>query len=87
MDTITLQNLIKEKLTDTFAPQKIELIDETDKHRKHRHFQPDKFHFQLIIQSSYLASLPKIKAHQAIYHCLDELMKTYIHALSIQINP
>ncbi len=80
-----LQNEIISKLEKAFSPQEIELIDETHKHKKHKHFQEGKRHFLLIITSAQLKSLPTLKAHQAIYNCLGDLMKDKIHALSIKI--
>ncbi|MBK2124301.1 BolA family protein [Fangia hongkongensis] len=81
----SLQNEIIRKLEKAFSPQALELIDETHKHKKHRHFQEGKRHFLLIITSAQLKNLSTLKAHQAIYSCLGDLMKDKIHALSIKI--
>lgn len=81
-----LAQTITEKLTTAFAPTQFELIDETHKHQKHKHFQSDKYHFRLRIASEQLASLSRIKAHQAIYAQLGDLMQTKIHALAIEIG-
>ena len=80
-----LEATIQQKLNQAFSPDFLQLIDQTHRHQKHRQFQTGKSHFKLIIQSKKLSALPKLKAHQAIYHCLAELMQTDIHALSITI--
>ncbi len=81
----TLNKEIIDKLEKAFSPCTIELIDVTHKHQKHKQFQAGKSHFKLRIASEQLASLSTLKAHQAIYACLGQLMQTQIHALSIQI--
>ncbi|WP_116964110.1 BolA family protein [Fastidiosibacter lacustris] len=81
-----LQKLIIDRLTKAFDPSILELIDETHKHQKHKHFQSGKFHFKLRIASLKFVTLSTIKAHQEIYTCLGDLMKDQIHALSIHIE-
>ncbi|WP_440615489.1 BolA family protein [Cysteiniphilum sp. 6C5] len=82
----TLYKEIIHKLEKAFSPSTLELIDETHKHQKHKQFQAGKSHFKLRIASEQLTSLSTLKAHQAIYACLGELMQTQIHALSIEID-
>lgn len=82
----TLDQEIIDKLKLVFSPSTLELIDETHQHQKHKQFQTGKSHFKLRIASKQLANLSTLKAHQAIYACLGELMQTKIHALSIQIE-
>ena len=86
MNHSALLKTIEQKLTEEFSPEFLRLIDQTDRHQKHLQFQIGKSHFKLTIQSKMLSALPKLKAHQAIYHCLAELMETDIHALSITIR-
>ncbi|MFZ9036296.1 MAG: BolA family protein [Francisellaceae bacterium] len=77
---------LEERLTKAFNPEYLELIDETHKHIKHKHFQTGKLHFKLIIGADSLSHLSKLKAHQAIYAVLSDMMETHIHALSIEIK-
>ena len=86
MDTQTLQDHIRIKLEKDFQPTYLQLIDETDRHKKHKQFQKDKFHYRLCIESETLSNQSKLKAHQAIYNTLGDLMQTHIHALSIEIK-
>lgn len=85
MNISLLETTIQQKLNQAFSPDFLQLIDQTHRHQKHQQFQPGKSHLTLIIQSKKLSALPKLNAHQAIYHCLGELMQTDIHALSITI--
>lgn len=85
MNSIGLAKIIQQKLNQAFSPDFLQLIDQTHRHQEHPQFQVGKSHFKLIIHSKKLSSLSKLKAHQAIYHCLAEFMQTDIHALSITI--
>ena len=80
-----LEKIIVQKLTKEFRPDLLELVDQTNYHKKHPGFKSGKSHFKLRIRSKKLSDLTRLNAHQAIYYCLRELMKTDIHALSIAI--
>ena len=54
--------------------------------KKHKFFQPNKFHLKLVIKSKKLKKMDKIVAHKEIFSILKEEMKTDIHALEIEIN-
>ena len=85
---ITKEILIEQttqRINIDFQPLMLEVIDDTDKHREHKHFQQGKYHFQLIVNSEKLNQLSRVKAHQSIYNCLKKEMK-YIHALSITLQ-
>jgi len=76
--------IIRERLQQHFAPSHLELIDDGDKHIGHPGAQHGG-HFTVKIASESLNKQSTVAAHQAIYNALGELMKTDIHALSIQI--
>ena len=42
---------IKEKIKDKVELEKIEIIDNSNKHKGHKFFSKDKFHLKLIIKS------------------------------------
>tara|TARA_X000001036_G_scaffold388879_1_gene385485 strand:- start:5503 stop:5757 length:255 start_codon:yes stop_codon:yes gene_type:complete len=77
---------IKKKLNDSIKLDKIEIIDNSHKHTKHKFFIPGKFHLHIIIKSNYLNTLPKIDAHKLIMQTLKEDIKTKIHAIEITIE-
>ena len=80
-----LESHIYNKLKYSFSIERCIIIDETMKHRKHKHFQENRFHIKLIITSSELNALSKIEAHKNIYGCISDLINEYIHALSIKL--
>ncbi len=83
MNTFLL--LIKKKLIDAFKASKVEIIDNSSKHKGHKFFQEEKFHLKIIIESKYLKSLNRIDAHRKVKQILKEEFKK-IHALELKIN-
>ena len=79
-------NNIKKKLEGKITFEKLEIIDNSKKHEKHKFFSKDKYHLHLKIESSYLNSLTRIKAQMLIMSILKEDLKNKIHALEISIN-
>ena len=77
---------IKAKIVKKVNPENITLLDNSHLHKKHKSFDPKKYHIKLIIESKKLESMQKIQAHKVIFSILDEDMKTKIHALEILIE-
>ena len=63
---------------------KIEIIDDSHKHRNHKK-DTSGGHFRLLIVSDNFKEMSLIKRHQLIYNILDEMIKTEIHALSMKL--
>ncbi|MFL2852575.1 MAG: BolA/IbaG family iron-sulfur metabolism protein [Candidatus Pelagibacter sp.] len=77
---------IKKKLEEKIDLQKIEIINNSHKHKGHKFFSEDKYHLQLKINSIYLNSLSRLNAQKLIMNVLKEDLKTKIHALEISIE-
>ncbi len=77
---------IEEKIRNNIALTKIQILDNSHKHKGHNSFQEGKFHIKIIIESNELKSLNKIQAHKKIMDILSEEIKEKIHALEIKIN-
>ena len=76
---------IEKKLADKIKFEKIEIINNSHKHKGHKFFSEDKYHLHLKIQSLYLKSLTRLNAQKLIMSVLKEELKTKIHALEISI--
>ena len=63
---------IKEKIKKKINPEEIEIVDNSNLHRKHKFFDAKKFHLKLLIKSKQLKSLTKIEAHKIIFSILRE---------------
>jgi len=77
---------IKKKLREKIDLQKIEIINNSHKHRGHKFFSEEKYHLQLKINSIYLKSISRINAQKLIMDVLKDDLKTKIHALEINIE-
>ena len=77
--------IIEEKIKLNVKLEKLEIVDNSHKHKRHKSFSPEKYHIKLILKSKYLASISRLKAHKIINEILKEDLKTKIHALEINI--
>ena len=57
---------IKQKLESNIKLEKVEIVDNSLKHRNHKFFDSEKYHLKLKIKSLYLNSISKINAHKII---------------------
>ena len=79
-------SFIENKIKKNIEVEKILIVDNSSQHKKHKFFDPVKYHLRLEIRSVYLKSLSKIKAQREIMTTLSEELKTKIHALEIKIK-
>ena len=77
---------IKEKIRQKINPENIILIDNSDFHTKHKHFDKNKLHLKIIIESEKLRKMNKIAEHKEVFSILKKEMKNEIHALEIEIK-
>tara|TARA_B100000029_G_scaffold90966_1_gene80865 strand:- start:726 stop:980 length:255 start_codon:yes stop_codon:yes gene_type:complete len=80
-----IENL-ENKIRKNIQLNKIEILDNTDKHKKHKSFKKNKFHITLIIESEELRLLNRIQAHKKVMKILSPELRTQIHALEIKIK-
>ena len=74
------------KLKKEIEIEKIEIVDNSHKHVKHKSFSPDKFHLHLKIKSLYLNSLTRVTAQKEVMKVLKDDLSNKIHALEISIE-
>ena len=79
-------SIIENKIKKNIKVENVLIIDNSNKHKKHRFFDSKKYHLSLEIESSYLKSLTKINAQREIMKLLAEELNIKIHALEIKIK-
>lgn len=73
------------RLNSALAPARIELVDDSEKHRGHGGYNPaGESHFSLRIESSAFAGKSRVERQRMVYAALGDLMKERVHALSIR---
>ena len=77
---------LEKKIKDNIKLEKIEIVDNSHKHKNHKFFSPEKLHLHLKIKSIYLNSITRLNAQKLIMKILKEDLKTKIHALQISIE-
>jgi BolA protein len=85
---------IKEKLTQSFKPSQLEVIDESHKHAGHagaaahaaKHGSGES-HFHVIIVSEKFKGLTLLARHRAVMEVLADEMDGKVHALRLDANP
>tara|TARA_B100000965_G_scaffold275729_1_gene233586 strand:+ start:251 stop:505 length:255 start_codon:yes stop_codon:yes gene_type:complete len=84
-----MKNFIKDledKIRKGIQLNKIEIIDNTHKHVKHKSFEKNKLHLTLIIDSEELRALGRIESHKKIMKILSPELRNDIHALEIKLK-
>lgn len=73
------------RLIAALAPTKLEIIDDSEKHRGHAgHDGRGESHFTLIIEAPSFAGQNRVTRQRAIYTALGDMMQERVHALAIR---
>ena len=77
------ETTLRERLA-SLSPLRLELIDDSAKHAGHAGAQGGGGHYRLLIVSEKFCGKSTLARHRMVYDALGELMRSKIHALSIQ---
>jgi BolA protein len=70
---------------ESLDPAKIELIDDSEKHRGHGGHNPaGESHFTLLIESAAFEGKSRVDRQRMVHQALGELVGNRVHALSIR---
>lgn len=83
-ETPTRVTRIRARLQEAFAPQELEIEDQSHLHAGHAGARDGRGHFRVIIRAQAFSGLSPLARHRRVYQALDDLMRTDIHALSIR---
>ena len=76
---------ISAKLTQCFAPQALEVVDESHHHAGHSGSRPDgESHFRVRIVAEAFRGKSRVEQHRMVNAALAEELKERVHALAIQ---
>ena len=75
---------IRDALQAAFAPQSLQVVDDSARHAGHEGARDGRGHFDVDIVSDAFAGLMPLARHRKVYAALGEMMQTDIHALSIK---
>jgi BolA protein len=79
---------IREKLTATFAPQSLEVVDESHRHAGHAGATREdgsqgETHFHVRLVSAAFEGMPRVERQRRVYAALKDELAGPVHALSL----
>jgi BolA protein len=81
---MSLADTIRRKLTERFAPVRLELVDESRRHAGHAGARPEgETHFALTIVSPAFAGMSRVARQRLVYEALAAELASRVHALSL----
>ena len=81
---MSVADTIRRKLTDRFAPARLEIEDESHHHTGHEGTRPGgETHFSVAIVSAAFSGLSRVARQRLVYETLSEELSTRVHALSL----
>ena len=83
IDLSGIDSILRERLSK-LKPLRLDLIDDSAKHAGHAGAKGGGGHYRLLIVSSEFSGKTIVARHRLVYGALDKLMRSKIHALSIQ---
>lgn len=75
---------IERRLRAAFAPEALDVEDESHLHAGHAGARDGRGHFRVMLVADAFDGMPMIARHRAVYQAMGELMQTDIHALTIE---
>ena len=78
-----LESVLRDRLA-VLSPRRLELIDDSAKHAGHAGARSGGGHYRLLIVADAFTGKSTLSRHRLVYDALGELMRSRIHALSIQ---
>lgn len=76
---------IKEKLTAAFAPERLDIVDESHLHAGHAGARPEgESHFRVEIVAAAFDGKSRVERQRMVYATLSEELKTDVHALALK---
>ena len=81
---MSVADTIRRKLTERFAPVRLELVDESERHAGHAGARPEgETHFALTIVSAAFAGMSRVARQRLVYEALAAELASRVHALSL----
>ena len=75
---------IRQRITESLSPTNLEIVDDSHLHKGHAGAASGAGHFTVHIVSDAFKDKSLIERHRMVYQAVNDLMRTEIHALSIQ---
>lgn len=78
---------IRAKLTAAFAPDHLDVIDESEQHRGHGGWREGgQTHFRVVLRSPAFDGLSRVERSRAVHAALREELEGGVHALALVLS-
>jgi BolA protein len=78
---------LRDRLMTHFCPTFLDIEDESHRHAGHAGAAGGHGHFRVTIVAEAFRGIAPLARHRMVYAAVDDLLKTDIHALSIEASP
>ena len=83
---MSIESELIARLTITFSPERLEVVNESHKHAGHGGDDGSgESHFAVLIRAEALAAMSRVARHRAVHQALGDLNQR-IHALALNIS-
>jgi BolA protein len=80
-----ISDAIRKKLTSAFAPLRLEVVDDSDRHHGHAgHREGGESHFNVLIESAAFEGVGRVARQRQIHAALAQELAGPVHALSVK---
>jgi len=84
---MSMKNRIESKLNAAFAPELLEVIDESEDHRGHGGWREGgETHFRVRMVAGAMQGQSRVARQRAVNTCLAEELATTVHALAMELK-
>ncbi|NNM62589.1 MAG: BolA family transcriptional regulator [Steroidobacteraceae bacterium] len=87
MSDPTREQRLRACLEAAFAPRALSVLDDSARHAGHAGAAGGMGHFRISIVADAFAGLSPLARHRRVYAALGDLLRTDIHALTIDARP
>ncbi len=82
-----VSQIIEQKLRAAFAPEAIEVIDDSESHRGHAGYREGgQTHFTVVIRADAFNGMSRVARQRAIHKVLTEELAGPVHALALKVE-
>ena len=84
---MSIRQEIHDKLNTSFAPNRLEVVDDSESHRGHAGYQEGgQSHFNVLIRAQAFENMSRIQKHRAVHKAIGAELVGRIHALALDID-
>ena len=84
---MTMAERMRAKLTEALDPIKLEIVDDSERHRGHAGYvEGGETHFNLRIRSSAFDGLSRVARQRLVYRTVADELQERVHALSMTLS-